>query len=239
MIYLQKLKLNKKLDNNQTLSKFFPNGLSFLAFYNHIIGIVKLGLLILVVLIYTACTSLPKFDETTSVLISREQISEFQIDGRIAITHQNQGFQSNYYWQQKNGKVNILFAGPMGFSLGKIIGDINPNQNNQGQFVFIPAGDTYQKLFANSLEELINQVVINDKSDLGVSLPSGIITDLLLAKVDKWEQWRKDQNTQINWEIEYSDKTRELAQEYQMPEFIKITTPEISVRIFIKNWQYK
>ena len=184
----------------------------------------RLLLIIVVTLFLTNCGSQTLFTDSvkpTATLNTWQIRASLTIDNKLA--HEKNRI--NVYWEQKNDRYSIVLLGPLGFNLGKIVGDSQQVTFTQKQ---------------NTIHEHSPDTIL--KNTTGLSLP---ISDLVyimrgLPPVKNISDKKYNNKNQL---IEISTPTYQAqlsnykqVNGYILPTVILIDTQQVLVSINITQW---
>lgn len=156
---------------------------------------------------------------------SVQKIQQWNMQGALGVRDNQQGFSSNFQWQQQQENYQLNLFGPLGIGNARI-------QGSPGNVTLQTSKN--QTFSANSPESLMQQ-------QLGWQLPlsylsywvrgipaPGVKADYQLA------QQRLQTLDQAGWHIQYLNYTN--ASGVSLPSKMYLTHPPLQVRIVIKQW---
>lgn len=153
-------------------------------------------------------------------------IPSFEINGRLSVRHDKEGFSGNLRWRHVFGEDEFVVQTPLGQGVARV------TQNAQGASLQTADG---QVLYARDAESLTLQA-------LGFRLP--------LAGLPRWVQAQavsdaallrhNDDGTvgglsEQGWEIEYL--SYQSVQDATLPSRLSMQNPELKLRLIIDDWQ--
>jgi len=171
------------------------------------------------------CTTLTPVSEPTPPLV-QAFIPSFEINGRLSVRHDNEGFSGNLHWRHVFGEDEFVVQTPLGQGVARV------TQNAQGATLQTADG---QMLHAQDAESLTQQA-------LGFRLP--------LAGLPRWVQGQatsdaaelrhNDDGTlgglrEQGWQIEYS--SYESVGHATLPSKLSMENAELKLRLIIDEWQ--
>ena len=153
-------------------------------------------------------------------------LPSFEINGRLSVRHQEEGFSGNLHWRHVDDADEFVVLTPLGQSVARV------TQNSQG--ATLQTGDG-QNLEARDAESLTQQV-------LGFRLP--------LAGLPRWVQAlsvREDAAKRHNedgtlgelqeqgWQIEY--QSYQQVGDSLLPSKLSMKNADLKLRLVIDDWQ--
>jgi len=184
-------------------------------------------------LFVTACAVQPPIPEPAAEaawLLHRssvEVLTHWQVNGRVAVRAEDDGWNANFDWQQQGDEYRIRLRGPFGQ------GAVELHGNSEG--VWLKRADQ-PAVFAVDPETLLLR-------ETGWRLPvSGLgswLRGLPLDGVDSHYQWdeqgRLSHIEQNGWQIDYSRYQQSGA--FDLPVRLRLERDSLQVRFVIDGWQ--
>ena len=156
-------------------------------------------------------------------------INTFQINGRIAVQMEKQGFSATTQWQHAPNQDVMEVFSPFGSKLAAI--------NRTDKNVTLTTADQKQ-LQASTVEFLTEQT-------LGFKLPLTGLSDWALGKprlqgeapamAQYDEMGRIIKLNQQGWDIEYSDYQQ--VNNIALPKKIFLKSPKLNLKLLVESWQ--
>lgn len=189
---------------------------------------------LLALLVFLAgCASSPEVIQTGSQadwIAHRNSIAalqHWQVQGRIAVSDDNQGWSANFDWQQHGESFRIRLRGPFGQGAVELLGD------EKG--VRLLQADKHV-VYASSAEDLLHQ-------QTGWRLPVSSLRFWLrgLPVPDVASNFRVDLQGRLidlqqhDWSIDYS-RYQQL-ENYSLPDRLKLEDGSLRVKFVVDRWQ--
>lgn len=161
------------------------------------------------------------------------KVSAFQLNGRIAVQMEKQGFSANTHWQHAKTHDLMEVFSPFGSKLAVI--------NSTAQQVTLTTADQKQ-LTADNVETLTQQA-------LGFKLPLLGLSEWVLGKPSSHGEppTIKQYNalgqlvklSQQGWDIDYSDYQMKSNVEFSvhLPGKIFLKSPKLNLKLLVESWQ--
>ena len=175
------------------------------------------------ILLLSGCAATPLLESSRSAA----EFSDWQLQGRIALTHGDQGWHASLLWQQQAMSYQLKVSGPLGQGGFQLAGD-------EAGVVLVDAEGNSS--FAYDGDALLLQVT-------GWQLPvTGLrywvrglpVPDVEASRVyDKSGQLSRLE--QSGWRIDY--QRYQLVEGAAMPSKLQLEREGIRVRLVIKQWQ--
>jgi len=180
-------------------------------------------LLLLLVLLFSACASLPPLPP-----LPANQLNSWQINGRIAIKTESENWTANVYWQQRDSTYQLRFNVPPGQGIMLLEG-------NSSKVVMRTANN--ETFTATDADELVADVLkVNIPiSNLrfwirGIPSPKSSPTWYTLNKTDNLQRLRQN-----GWEIDYKQYIN--VHNIYLPRKIFLENAKFKVKIVISQWK--
>ena len=175
------------------------------------------------ILLLSGCAATPLLESSRSAA----EFSDWQLQGRIALTHGDQGWHASLLWQQQATAYQLKVSGPLGQGGFQLAGD-------EAGVVLVDAEGNSSSAYDG--DALLLQVT-------GWQLPvTGLrywvrglpVPDVEASRVyDKSGQLSRLE--QSGWRIDY--QRYQLVEGAAMPSKLQLEREGISVRLVIKQWQ--
>jgi len=183
------------------------------------------GIICLAVLLLSACAHSPT--PLQALPNQTREAAAFNVNGRIAVRHQEQRHSGGLRWQHQAARDEMLLQGPLGITGARIVSDAQSVSLEQG-------GKIYQ---ATDVETLMENV-------LGWSLPLPVLQHWLLGVVDAATPAEIERDAlgritllkQAGWQVRYLryvDDTQD-----SLPSRITLTHDDLQVQLFIDEWEF-
>jgi outer membrane lipoprotein LolB len=178
----------------------------------------------LLLLALSACASVPRVQPAS---VPERGVAAFNLNGRLAVRHQEQRYTSGLRWQHQALRDELLLQGPLGITGARIVSDVQSATLEQN-------GKRYA---AGNVESLMQQV-------LGWGLPLPMLHHWLLgaadagmpAEIERDELGRIAVLHQAGWEVRYLRYGDNSAQ--SLPARIALSRDDIQVQLLIDEWEW-
>jgi outer membrane lipoprotein LolB len=175
------------------------------------------------ILLLTACAATPPLISTRSAA----EFTDWQLNGRIALTHGEQGWHASLLWQERADGYQLKLSGPLGQGGFQLAGD------EHGVVLVDAKGHSS---FARDGDALLLQAT-------GWRLPvvgmrywvRGLPVPGTGATPEYDEAGRLSRLEQSGWTIKY--QKYQLVKGAAVPSKMQLARDDISVRLVIKQWQ--
>ncbi|ROH88453.1 outer membrane lipoprotein LolB [Pseudomethylobacillus aquaticus] len=184
----------------------------------------------------SGCTTLPVTPVASSSapasvyaehLAKQAQLSDFHLQGRIAVQNGQRGFSARSDWQHAGVTDQISLYSPLGSQVAEIAAD--PSQVS----LRTQDGKLYQAADAESLTE----------QTLGWRLPLRGLSDWVLGRpadsavtLSRWDDMgRLLQLQQDGWDIVYSEYLQ--VDGYQLPQRITLRNAQLTIKLISSQWK--
>jgi outer membrane lipoprotein LolB len=154
-------------------------------------------------------------------------LTEWQLQGRVAIRNEAEGWSANFDWQQVGGRYRIRLRGPFGQGAVELHGD--------------PAGVWLKRqdaapVFAHNADDLLYR-------ETGWQLPiaglsawlRGLPDDASRADFDWDSEGRLTRLEQNGWKIDFR-RYRSVG-ERQLPDKLQLRRDDLLVKVVVDGWQ--
>ena len=175
------------------------------------------------ILLLSACAATPLLKSSRSAA----EFSDWQLQGRIALTHGDQGWHASLMWQQQADAFLLKVSGPLGQGGFQLAGD-------EAGVVLVDAEG--KSSFAHDGDALLLQatgwqlpVVGLRYWVLGLPVPD---TEAIRVFDESGQLSRLDQS---GWTINY--QRYQLVEGAAVPSKMQLARDDIAVRLVIKQWQ--
>lgn len=186
-------------------------------------------------LLLTACSALqpkpPQVPQSEAAyrqhLASLQDVTQFNIRGRIGVQTNPKGFSGSLQWQHDTARDQILLFSPLGGQVAQI------NTIDDGVELLTSDGKRYQAADAATLTQ----------QTLGWSLPMHGLPDWVIGRPSTgsiknatWDAMgRLTTLQQDGWDIEYADYL--VTDGHQLPTRISLRSPKLNLKLIIERWQ--
>lgn len=175
------------------------------------------------ILLLTACAVTPSLNSTRSAA----EFTDWQLNGRIALTHGEQGWHASLLWQEHADDYQLKLSGPLGQGGFQLAGD------EHGVVLVDAEGHSS---FARDGDALLLQATGWRLPVVGMrywvrGLP---VPDIEATPVYD-ESGRLNRLEQSGWEINYYKY--QLVEGTFVPSKMQLARDDVSVRLVIKQWQ--
>lgn len=156
-----------------------------------------------------------------------EALSDWQVQGRVAISREQEGWNANFDWQQRGDEYRIRLRGPFGQ------GAIELHGNPAG--VWLKQKDKLP-VYARDADALL-------EAEIGWRLPVAGLSSWLrgLPETDTpatfdWDaEGHLRRLTQANWDIDY--RRYQAVDELSLPDRLRLSRDSLLVKVVIDHWQ--
>lgn len=163
---------------------------------------------------------------------SLEQITQWRIDGRIAISQGEDFYAVSVHWRQKHAHFDIDLSGPMGsghFKLeGKQNGNVRLRDSEQHQYT---ASDPESLIYQHTGM----QIPVNGMFYWVRGLPDPSMPQHHSIVFDQLGQIQT--LVQDGWTVEFSDYAKFAT--YQLPEKLVMRHDDVEIKLVVHRWQVK
>ena len=175
------------------------------------------------ILLLTACAATPPLRSTRSAA----EFTDWQLNGRIALTHGEQGWHASLLWLERADGFQLKLSGPLGQGGFQLAGD------EHGVVLVDAAGHSS---FARDGDALLVQIT-------GWRLPvtgmhywvRGLPVRDVEARPVYDESGHLSRLEQSGWKINY--QRYQLVEGVAVPSKMQLERDDVSVRLVIKQWQ--
>lgn len=183
------------------------------------------ALLLIMLLMLSACSSVMPIK--VSAPASVRESAPFNLNGRLAVRHQDRRHSGGLRWQHQSQRDELLLQGPLGITAARVTSDAQSATLEQN-------GKLYQ---AGDVEALMQQV-------LGWGLPLPVLHHWLLgaadaaspAQMERDKQGRLAVLRQAGWEVRYLRYADEQAD--SLPTRITLSHDDLEVTLLIDEWEF-
>lgn len=176
------------------------------------------------------CATAPAGNENPAnvvVSIATPVVSQFSLNGRVAVRYEEQGFSANLRWQHTPQSDDLLILSPLGQGLAQIIRDADG--------VTLQTSDRRQ-LQAADAEQLTQQA-------LGWRLPlkglgSWVVGVPAPGEVSNLQRDAEGHTTsfdQDGWNIAYA--RYQTVDGFSLPTRLELTRPNLAIKFIVDAWQ--
>lgn len=183
----------------------------------------RLAGLFLTALLLGGCATTPPVQSSRSVA----EFSEWQLDGRIALTHGDQGWHASLLWQQRPDGYQLKVSGPLGQGGFQLAGDKrgvvlvdaegNASYARDGDALLLQA--TGWRLPVTGMHYWVRGLPVPETEATRVYDESGRLSHL----------------EQSGWSIDY--QRYQLVDGTAVPAKMQLERDDIDVRLVINQWQ--
>jgi outer membrane lipoprotein LolB len=175
------------------------------------------------ILLLSGCAATPLLESSRSAA----EFSDWQLQGRIALTHGDQGWHANLLWQQQSTAYQLKVSGPLGQGGFQLTG-------NEAGVVLVDAEGNSS--FASDVDALLLQATGWELPVLGLrywvrGLP---VPDVEARRVYD-ESGQLSRLEQSGWSIDY--QRYQLVEGAAVPSKLQLERDGIRVRMVINQWQ--
>lgn len=181
----------------------------------------KLLLISSLLVILSACTSLPSLPVTTESLEPNAQLWHWQAQGRIAFASNKTNQSANLDWQQKGYNYQIQIFGPLGQGSARIEG--------QPFKVKLTTSD------GKEIEAAFPEQLLNENSEWELPLSNMIYWIRGLPAPGNYQTLNKQTFIQNGWRVEWRRFTQ--VDEHLLPSLLIAEKDQLSFRLSINKWQ--
>ncbi len=188
-----------------------------------------ISLLWLIFLISYSAAALAQENVSTTTVhqASLQSLSDFAIQGRMAVQYQGRGYNCQIHWHKNGLSQQLSLISP----LGNTLADISANEDG----VILMTNDNKQYQAADA-EQLTEQII-------GWPLPIHLLHDWLLGRPAQaamsdaqWDESGKLVSfQQSDWRVEYGDYRQ--VESFDLPVKLTLRHPKIYLRLIIDDWQ--
>lgn len=179
--------------------------------------------LFLTTLLLSGCAATPHLKTSRSAA----EFSDWQLDGRIALTHGDQGWHASLLWQQRTDGYQLKVSGPLGQGGFQLAGDDHGVVlvDAEGHSSFATDGDalllqaTGWHLPVVGLRYWVRGLPVPDIEATRVYDESGQLSHL----------------EQSGWSIDY--QRYQLVEGVALPSKMQLARDDVAVRLVINQWQ--
>jgi outer membrane lipoprotein LolB len=168
-------------------------------------------------------------------------IRDFQLSGRIAASHANEGFSAGVRWRQRSGAADLQLVGPLGFGAAHIELTGQQLRVTTGKGVTLDGAAAEAQLaatlgFPPPLSSLRYWV-------LGASDPASSAEQTLDARQRvvhlQQDGWRIDYDgyTTVQWLGPTPEQRPTTAQQLWLPRRLTVTRGDLRLKLVINAWQ--
>jgi outer membrane lipoprotein LolB len=174
-------------------------------------------------LLLTACAATPPLGSSRSAA----EFTDWQLDGRIALTHGEQGWHASLLWLERADGYQLKLSGPLGQGGFQLAGDENGVVlvDAEGHSSYARDGDallvqtTGWHLPVEGMRYWVRGLPVPDVEARSVYDESGRLSRL----------------EQSGWIINY--QRYQLVEDVAVPSKMQLERDDVSVRLVIKQWQ--
>ena len=177
----------------------------------------------LLILLLTACAATPPLKSTRSAA----EFTDWQLNGRIALTHGEQGWHASLLWQERGDGYQLKLSGPLGQGGFQLAGD------EHGVVLVDAEGHSS---FARDGDALLLQATGWRLPVMGMRYwVRGLPVPGTEATPVYDESGRLSRLEQSGWLINYQNY--QLVKGAAMPSKMQLARDDVSVRLVIRQWQ--
>ncbi len=184
---------------------------------------IKQGVIVLLVLLLSACSSVTVEPEGRYEIQTRESLYKLEcwsFEGRVAITGKKEAWQANINWTHNANEEKIKLTGPLG--QGATLIQLTGNR------VTIDRGDN-KPLSSNQPELFINQ-------QLGLFVPVQSLRYWVVGLPEPSSRYNVTPNgfTQAGWLVDYKQMLP--VNNQAMPYKIAVSNEQLKLKLIINQW---
>jgi outer membrane lipoprotein LolB len=187
----------------------------------------------LCLLLLSGCATRPPVEDAVSESVwlahrtTLETLTDWQVQGRVAIRHGEDGWNASFDWRQTLDSYRIRLRGPFGQ------GGIELHGDSQG--VWMRRQDK-PPVYARSVEDLLAQEIGWRLPVLGlIDWLRGLPVETQPASLDWDQQGRLQTLEQDGWRIDYPRYRN--VDGRQLPDKVRLVRDELLVKLVIDTWQ--
>lgn len=192
----------------------------------------RLLLVLLFLLVVSGCSTVPTHSPQNLDWPQREaalqQITAWQLEGRIAIRTADDSWSGSLWWQQLEDVYEIKFSGPFGQGAVNLTGDQQRVVLNSSEGEMVGHDGAEQLMY----EQLGWRVPISSLRYWVLGRPDPTKNSLLL-ELDDFGRIKSLQ--QDGWSVSY--RRYQLFQQLDLPGKIAIKNHQLGVKLVIDHWQ--
>ncbi|MFC1772215.1 lipoprotein insertase outer membrane protein LolB [Pseudomonadota bacterium] len=184
-------------------------------------------------LLVSACATRPTVSPSAAESVwlahqaSVQNLSNWQVQGRVAVSREQEGWNANFDWQQSGEDYRIRLRGPFGQ------GAVELHGNNAG--VWLKRKDQ-PALYAHDAEALL-------EAETGWHLPlngfgswlRGLPEAAAPATLDWDTEGRLRSLLQADWEIDY--RRYQVVNDLSLPDRLRLNRDSLLVKVVIDQWE--
>jgi len=192
----------------------------------------RLLLALLLLLVVSGCSTVPAYAPQHLDWPQREaalqQITAWQLEGRIAIRTADDSWSGSLWWQQLDDTYEIKFSGPFGQGAINLVGDQQQVVLNSSEGEIVGHDGAEQLMY----EQLGWRVPISSLRYWVLGRPDPTKNSSLL-EFDDFDRIKSLQ--QGGWSVNY--RRYQLFQQLDVPGKIAIKNHQLGVKLVIDHWQ--
>jgi outer membrane lipoprotein LolB len=185
------------------------------------------GLIVSLSLIIHGCAQIPKQPSKDVSLADNQQLTQWQLSGKIGLRNGNKGHSAYLNWKQCGDRYDIRLTGPLGQGAARLTGDNTLAELNTSD------QQTYQSSNAENLLAVhfgwqlpVNQLLYWIR---------GIPSPEYAVEFVKQTQPQTHSFHQLDWQLTYPKLM--MVNGLQLPAKAIVEQPPLKVTLLIKEWQ--